>query len=124
MPACLSFRPTRLTGPGLLPWLPDVTDPAATDPKIVAFKEFMAKWAPKEAPSGFAASGYAQAQLMVEGLKRAGKDLTRESFVKALETLDNWKDGLTFSVSYSATNHQGQNSVYFMQANAKEGRFV
>jgi branched-chain amino acid transport system substrate-binding protein len=123
-PSLFKLSANTIDGAWTSAWLPDVTDPAANDPKITAFKDFMAKWAPKETPGGFAASGYAEAQLMVEGLKRAGKDLTRESFVKALETLDNWKDGLTFSVSYSPTNHQGQNSVYFMQASAKDSRFV
>lgn len=123
-PSLFKLSANTIDGAWTSSWLPDVTDPTNTDPKVVAFRDFIAKFAPKETPGGFAASGYAEAQIMVEGLKRAGKDLTRESFVKALETMDNWKEGLAFSVSFSPTNHQGQNSVYFMQASAKDSRFI
>jgi branched-chain amino acid transport system substrate-binding protein len=106
-------------------WLPDVQDPDSKDAKVLEFREFMKKYAPNEnIYSSFAASGYADAQLLVEGLKRAGKDLTREKLIAAMETLKDWNEGFPFNVNYSATNHQGQNAVYFMQADAKAGRFV
>jgi branched-chain amino acid transport system substrate-binding protein len=111
-----------IDGAWISSWLPDVTDP--DNPKVVAFREFMAKWAPNETASGFASTGYAQAQLMTEALKRAGKDLTREKLIQALENMKNWNDGLAYNVSYSPENHQGQNSVQFMQADAKTGKFV
>ncbi|MEI6042856.1 MAG: ABC transporter substrate-binding protein [Chloroflexota bacterium] len=113
-----------IDGAWISSWLPDVTDPDSKDPKVLAFREFMAKWAPNETASGFAATGYAQAQLMAEALKRAGKDLTREKLIQALEAMQHWNEGLAYNVSYSPENHQGQNSVQFMQADAKRGKFI
>jgi len=106
-------------------WLPDVTDPDNKEPKVLGFRDFMTKWAPNEnAASGFAASGYAEAQVAAEIIKRAGKDLSRESLIKAAETLQSWNEGMAYNVGYSAENRQGQNAVYFMQASAKATRFI
>ncbi len=54
--------------------------------------------------------GYIAAKVLVEGLKRAGKDLTRAKFVSALETLHNFDLG-DFSVDYSTESHIGSSFV-------------
>lgn len=51
--------------------------------------------------------GYSAAQLVVEGLRRAGSDLNREAFILALEGLDQWTGGLLPPISYSGTDHRG-----------------
>jgi branched-chain amino acid transport system substrate-binding protein len=56
-----------------------------------------------------AMEGFLTAKVMVEGLKRAGKDLTREKFVDAMEKLDIDLGG--FHVSYSPKNHAGSKFV-------------
>jgi hypothetical protein len=47
---------------------------------------------------------------MVEGLRRAGKDLTREKLVSALESLNQVDIG-EFMLSFSPTNHSGSKYV-------------
>lgn len=54
--------------------------------------------------------GFIVAKVMVEGLKRAGKDLTREKLVAALESMNNVDLG-DFVVSFSPTNHSGSRYV-------------
>jgi len=49
-------------------------------------------------------------KVMVEGLKRAGKDLTREKLIAALEGMNNVDLG-EFVVSFSSTNHSGSKYV-------------
>jgi hypothetical protein len=61
-------------------------------------------------------AGYGFAQPMIEGLKRAGPNLTRESFVKAMESIKDWKDSLFFSVTFTPTDRQGNNSVFLLKA--------
>jgi ABC-type branched-subunit amino acid transport system substrate-binding protein len=61
-------------------------------------------------------AGYAFAQPMMEGLRRAGPNLTRASFVKAMESIKNWKDSLFYSISYAADDRQGNNSVFLLKA--------
>ena len=59
----------------------------------------------------------------VEGLKRAGKDLTIESFTKAMETIKDWKpEGIGAVVEYGPDRHHGVNG--FRMAQAKDGKIV
>jgi branched-chain amino acid transport system substrate-binding protein len=59
---------------------------------------------------------YAAAQLVVEGLQRAGADLTRETFITALEGLEDWTGGLLPPIGYSATDHRGLTALAIVRA--------
>jgi ABC-type branched-subunit amino acid transport system substrate-binding protein len=65
--------------------------------------------------------GYITAKVLVEGLKRAGKDLTRPKFIKAVESINDWDLGGYF-VDYSPTNHNGSKYVDITII-SKVGRF-
>ncbi len=54
--------------------------------------------------------GYASAKVLVEGLKRAGKQPTREGLRKALETIGRFDLG-GVEVGYSSTDHSGMDYV-------------
>ena len=54
--------------------------------------------------------GYIAARVLVEGLKRAGRELTRERLVTALESLSRTDIG-GFQVDYSSSNHNGSTFV-------------
>ena len=54
--------------------------------------------------------GYIVGKVMVEGLKRAGKDLTREKLIAALEGMNNVDLG-DFVIGFSPTNHSGSKFV-------------
>jgi branched-chain amino acid transport system substrate-binding protein len=54
--------------------------------------------------------GYIAARILVEGLKRAGKELTREKLISALESLSRTDIG-GFQVDYSPTNHNASSFV-------------
>src|SRR4030095_3775585 len=54
--------------------------------------------------------GYVAARVMVEGLRRAGKNPTRERFVAALESISEFDLGGYF-VSYSPKSHGGSRFV-------------
>ncbi|MGA7810925.1 MAG: ABC transporter substrate-binding protein [Bradyrhizobium sp.] len=51
--------------------------------------------------------GYGAAKNVIEALRRAGKDLTRENFMAALETFDGFDSGVTLPTYLSSTNHEG-----------------
>ncbi len=90
------------------------------DPKADAALADIAKYSPnpeavKTDPFRVLA-GYAFAQPLVEGLKRAGPDLDRKKFVAAMESLKDWKGSLFNNISYSATDRQGNNSVFLLRA--------
>ena len=54
--------------------------------------------------------GFIAAKVFTEGLKRAGRELTRDRFIAALETMSNVDLG-GFTVSFSPTNHNGSQFV-------------
>ncbi|MEW6615462.1 MAG: ABC transporter substrate-binding protein [Thermodesulfobacteriota bacterium] len=60
-----------------------------------------------------------------EAIKRAGKELSPDSFVDTLETIKNLDmKGLTGPVSYSPTNHKGNSYSRMDKADLKKGYFV
>ena len=69
-----------------------------------------------------ALEGYLTAKVMVEGLKRAGKNLTREGLVDALEKMDDVDLG-GFFVSYSPKNHAGSKFVD-LTIIGRDGKFL
>ena len=54
--------------------------------------------------------GYIAARVFVEGLRRAGREPTRESFISALETMREYDVG-GFTVTYTPADHNGSRFV-------------
>jgi ABC-type branched-subunit amino acid transport system substrate-binding protein len=69
-----------------------------------------------------ALEGYLSAKVMVEGLRRAGKNPTREGLVDALERMNEVDLG-GFWISYSPTNHTGSKFVD-LTIISREGKFL
>src|SRR5438309_4303553 len=84
------------------PWSPSV-------PIVKEYQEIMAK-AGNTDFNFSSLEGFIVAKVMVEGLKRAGKDLTREKLVAALEGMNNVDLG-EFVVNFSPTSHSGSKFV-------------
>jgi ABC-type branched-subunit amino acid transport system substrate-binding protein len=66
--------------------------------------------------------GYIAARVFVEGLRRAGRDLTREGLIAALETLRDYDLG-GFTITYSPENHNGSRFVEITMIGS-HGNFV
>ncbi len=90
-------------------------------PKVKAFVEaYKKKW--NIDPNIGAVYGYVAADLTVEGLKNAGKDLTTDSFIKGLEAIKNYKDIFNGpAVTFGPNIRQGANSSFL--AEVKGGRW-
>jgi ABC-type branched-subunit amino acid transport system substrate-binding protein len=85
--------------------------PFPWDSSIPVVKEYRALLDKAKGEPGFGTlEGYVAAKVMVEGLRRAGKNLTRESFIKAMESLDPYDAG-GFKVGYGPDNHNGSHFV-------------
>jgi ABC-type branched-subunit amino acid transport system substrate-binding protein len=65
--------------------------------------------------------GFISAKVLVEGLRRSGKNLTRAGFIKGMEGLSDFDVGDYF-VAYSPTNHNGSKYVDITVIN-KDGLF-
>jgi branched-chain amino acid transport system substrate-binding protein len=82
-------------------------------PLVQKYMAATEKFAPQEKYRGvFYLAGFLWAEPLVEGLKRAGRDLTVESFVKAMDGIENWNDWLGHNCTFSETDHQGMKSVF------------
>jgi branched-chain amino acid transport system substrate-binding protein len=119
-PSIFQLAGTASNGMLLEAYLPAFDD--TSNPKIVEFQAFMAKYAPKEQLGGFAEAGYTYGQVFIEALKRGGKELTRESFMANLDQMQNFTGSLLPSLSYSPTDHAGVKAAYFQAQ--KDGKFV
>ncbi len=65
-----------------------------------------------------ALEGYINALVLTEGLKAAGKDLNRDNFRKALESIHLDLGG--FNIAFSENNHQGSKKVYITKVHSKK----
>uniref|UniRef100_A0A7C4CEI8 ABC transporter substrate-binding protein n=1 Tax=Fervidobacterium thailandense TaxID=1008305 RepID=A0A7C4CEI8_9BACT len=77
---------------------------------------------PKQNMSSYAVAGFIAAEVFVEGLIRAGKNLTREGLVKALESFKNWDGILAKDITWGPNLRRGKTSMYFMTI--KNGQFL
>lgn len=71
----------------------------------------------------FGVTAAPEMMLIVEGLKRAGRDLTREKFVKAIESITSWSpEGGGVARSFGPGRRHGANSVRIIKA--ERGKYV
>ncbi|WP_298848336.1 ABC transporter substrate-binding protein [uncultured Ruegeria sp.] len=83
----------------------------ADEPAPAAFIEEY-KAATGDDPVGFAMLGYSAAEMMVKALEAAGPDLTQDSFIQAMETLDYQDELIGNHMTFGPDDHQGADSVY------------
>jgi len=83
----------------------------ADEPAPAAFIEEY-KTATGEDPVGFAMLGYSAAEMMVMALEAAGPDLTHDSFISAMESLDYMDELVGNHITYGPDDHQGADTVF------------
>ncbi len=88
--------------------------PDSNHPLMVKYRGWHKKYEPDERWGVFYWAGMAFAEPLAEGLKRAGKNVTPETFIKAMETLKDWR-GTGSPITFTPTDHQGAKYVYFVQ---------
>ncbi len=83
-------------------------------PTVALYRKCLTKYSPGESPTFVSFEGFVDAMVLVEGLKRAGKDLTRERFISAIESIHEMNVGLgpRLVLNYSVSDHKGFDNVY------------
>lgn len=84
------------------------------DPTIQRYKEAFEKKHPDIRWGAFPAAGFLFAEPLVEALRRAGPDLSREKLVEALESLDGFQ-GSGPAITFGPDRRQGARSVMLMR---------
>lgn len=97
------------------------------DIKPSGLGNFRALAAKYKLPQGHIAaqiSAYVSAQLLAEGLKRAGRDLSREKLIGALEGLYEYETGLTPPLTYGANRRVGAAGAHIVSVDMEKKQFV
>jgi ABC-type branched-subunit amino acid transport system substrate-binding protein len=89
---------------------------------VLKYKTALAKYFPGVLPDYVSLEGYVAGNLLLEGLKRAGRQLDTEKLVEALETVRDFDMGLGAPISFGPTEHQGSHKVWGTQLN-ENGRY-
>lgn len=105
-------------------WVP-VADP--NDPNIKKFYEIYGgynkdKDGKPELPNAYTTAGWIAAELLVKGLQDAGKELTREKLVAALESLKDFNGIMARGISYGPGNRSGVLTFYLNKVEMKDGQ--
>jgi len=85
-----------------------------TEYKTVAlYRRTLGKYYPSVQPNFVSLEGFVDAMVLVEGLKRAGKELTREGLIHGIESMHDIDVGLgeQLKLNYSAKKHAGFDRV-------------
>jgi len=83
-------------------------------PTVALYRKYLEKYNPSTPPSFVSFEGFVDAMVLVEGLKRAGKDVTRDSFISGIESIHDMNMGLgsKLVLNSSPGHHKGFDKVY------------
>jgi branched-chain amino acid transport system substrate-binding protein len=76
------------------------------------YREALARFAPEEKPDFISLEGYVTGNLLLEGLKLAGRNLTTDGLVDALESIHGLDLGLGVPLSFGLSEHQASHKVW------------
>jgi branched-chain amino acid transport system substrate-binding protein len=96
-------------------------DPMTSDlPGVRRYREHMQKYFGKNEPNRYSLSGYFAAMLFTEGARRAGKTLTREGLISALEGIRGFDSGILPPITIGP-DHETQKQGFWVRV--EKGRF-
>ena len=94
----------------------------SSDPAVVTYRQALAATGEGVAPNIWSEDAYASAALLVDAIKRAGQNPTRDSLIQALNQTKNFASGVTGPVSFSTSLHVAPATFLVVQGQA--GKFV
>jgi ABC-type branched-subunit amino acid transport system substrate-binding protein len=94
-----------------------------TDAKVDETLATIARINPALARQPFnAVAGVAFLEPFLEGLRRAGPNLTRNSFIMAMESIRNWDGQVARGITFGPDRRQGINKLYIIRS--ENGRYI
>ncbi len=92
------------------PRIDDTSDPL---PGVSDYIHLLRYYYPDSKPSFVGLEGYLNARILAEGLKRAGRKITREKFIQAIETINQYDLGIQHLLSFGKGDYQGLDEIYY-----------
>ncbi len=85
------------------------------------YLEDLKSYDPESEPDFISLEGYIVARIFIEGLKRAGPDVDKETIIDAILSIKNLDIGLGTPIRYTNDNYQGSQKVWLTVI--RDGRF-
>jgi len=101
---------------------PPTAKPENPNSAAAEYIRLLKHYFPNDTPSFVGLEGFLNARIMVEGLKKAGRNLTREGLINAIESIRNLELGPGMSITYGPEDHQGLDTIYFTRL--EDGQFL
>src|SRR5262249_27458876 len=79
---------------------------------VIRYRDALKKYHPDQHPDFISLEGYVAAQLLAEGLRRAGRDLDTEKLIDALESVRDQDLGIGTVMSFGMSEHQASRKVW------------
>src|SRR5712692_11711290 len=79
---------------------------------VLEYKNALAKYFPGEAPDYVSLEGYVSANVLIQGLKRAGPQFDTEKLIDVLENTRNFDLGLGAQLSFGRAEHQASHKIW------------
>jgi branched-chain amino acid transport system substrate-binding protein len=86
--------------------------PTSRSTAVLRYQDALATYAPGEKPDFVSLEGYVVGNLLLEGLRRAGRTLTTDALVQALEDIRGLDVGLGTPLAFGLTEHQASHRVW------------
>jgi branched-chain amino acid transport system substrate-binding protein len=86
--------------------------PTSAASAVMRYRERLHQFAPSTRPDFLSLQSYLSTLILVEGLRRAGRDLSTEKLVEALESIRSWDIGLGALVSFGPSQHDASHRVW------------
>jgi len=96
-----------------------VPAPTSNASAILKYREQLKKHAPGEKPDFLSLEGWLVGRLFLEGLQRAGKALTTDSAIDALEGIRGLDLGIGVPLGFSPSEHQASHRIWGTAMDAK-----
>jgi len=83
--------------------------------EVDKYCRLLEKYYPEDQPTFVGLEGFINAVVLSKALERAGRDITREKFIRALEGMKDLSLGIGLGLNFGPEDHQGFDAVYFTQ---------
>ena len=84
-------------------------------PATDQYSRLLAKYYPQDIPNFVSFEGFINARILIEALRRAGRNISRESFIRELESIKEHYVGIGAVINFGPRDHQGMDDVYLTQ---------
>jgi len=79
---------------------------------VLRYRESLARYHPDQEPDFVSLEGFVVGQLLIESIRRAGRDLDTERLVDTLERLRDYDPALGGSLNFGTSQHQASHKVW------------